>query len=80
MILTFKADSTYYWKEGNSAIKGKWKIKNKKIIMFNNIAIGFSATVTDFNYPFEVNNEYLVIHQPEGCDISCPNLYFKKQK
>ena len=78
--ITFKADSSYTWQEGNTSVKGKWMLENGKLFMFNNKAIGFNGTIANSNYPIELNNGILIIHKPEGGDISCPHLHFKKQK
>jgi len=79
-ILILSSNNTYSWQTGRDIIKGKWKINNGTLQLFNNKAINFSGTVADLSYPMELKNEILNIHEPEGGDISCPNLFYKKVK
>jgi hypothetical protein len=78
-ILDFSSSGTYSWDVNGGIIKGKWKIIANKIRLYNNRAINFEATVADLLYPIELTKGFLVIHQPEGGDISCPHLYYKKK-
>jgi hypothetical protein len=78
--LFLSANSKYSWNTNGGIIKGKWRIKGSKINLYSSKAINFEGTIADVLYPFELKNKFLIIHQPSGGDISCPNLYYKKRK
>lgn len=78
--LVFSANGMYSWITNGDTIEGKWKVMTNKIKLYNNRAVNFEGTVADLLYPIDFKKEFLIVHQPEGGDISCPHLYFKRKK
>lgn len=78
--LILYSNGTYSWEINGGMVKGKWKTVANKISLYNNKTVNFEGNVADLLYPIDFKKETLIIREPEGGDIACPILYYKKKK